>query len=175
MKITRFSISNFKGILSTSINITDEVPGRAIPIVGLNESGKTTILEAISYFITEDRDVKSLLEESYHFANLEDIIPKDKKGAFSDVISIKAHIRIDNEDKKILVDHFLEKHNLILNRSRIQIISQSIGVLYSKIASIKVLTYYGQLRSMRRRKAKRKTLTMIPASRISLFGFLVYL
>jgi predicted AAA+ superfamily ATPase len=54
MKVIRFEIEKFKGILRASINLSDEIPGNVITLIGLNESGKTTILEAILHFFTED-------------------------------------------------------------------------------------------------------------------------
>lgn len=47
MKYTRFSVQNFKGIKSAELRL--EGP-RIVSIVGLNESGKTTLLEAIHSF-----------------------------------------------------------------------------------------------------------------------------
>lgn len=47
MKYKSFHIEKFKGIESVDINLLDN---RIITLVGLNESGKTTILEAISLF-----------------------------------------------------------------------------------------------------------------------------
>lgn len=47
MKYESFQIENFKGIKSVSIDLSNN---RILTLVGLNESGKTTILEAISLF-----------------------------------------------------------------------------------------------------------------------------
>lgn len=47
MKYKSFHIEKFKGIEAVAINLLDN---RIITLVGLNESGKTTILEAISLF-----------------------------------------------------------------------------------------------------------------------------
>ena len=50
MEITSFYIQNFKGIKHLILDLEKTPQGKIFPIVGLNESGKTTILEAINYF-----------------------------------------------------------------------------------------------------------------------------
>jgi AAA15 family ATPase/GTPase len=47
MRYTKFKIKNFKGIKEAEIDLNNN---RIITLVGLNESGKTTILEAINLF-----------------------------------------------------------------------------------------------------------------------------
>ncbi len=47
MKYTKFKIENFKGIQSVEIDIESLSINKAIALVGLNESGKTTILKAV--------------------------------------------------------------------------------------------------------------------------------
>ena len=55
MKYVKFKIKNFKWIKGPlEINLTS--PTNIFPLVWLNESGKTSILEAINYF--ENRDIK---------------------------------------------------------------------------------------------------------------------
>ena len=47
MRYTKFKIKNFKGIKEVEVDLSNN---RIITLVGLNESGKTTILEAINLF-----------------------------------------------------------------------------------------------------------------------------
>ncbi len=58
MRYTSFEIKNFKGIRSLRLDLDAPPKGRIMTLVGLNECGKTTILEAIDYFTpgTEDLD-----------------------------------------------------------------------------------------------------------------------
>lgn len=49
MKCTRFEITNFKGIRKLTLDLAAHPQGRITTLVGLNESGKTTILEALDY------------------------------------------------------------------------------------------------------------------------------
>ena len=47
MRYTKFEIQNFKGIKDLTIDLSKQPFNRIHTFVGLNESGKTTILEAI--------------------------------------------------------------------------------------------------------------------------------
>ena len=50
MHFTKFRIKNFKGISSAEIDLAQSGQGKVFTLVGLNECGKTTILEAINSF-----------------------------------------------------------------------------------------------------------------------------
>ncbi len=50
MRYTKFTIKKFKGIEELELDLTKYPVGKIFPLVGLNESGKTTILEAIIFF-----------------------------------------------------------------------------------------------------------------------------
>ena len=50
MRYSHFEIVNFKGIRDLRIKLEAPPKGHIHTLVGLNESGKTTILEAIDYF-----------------------------------------------------------------------------------------------------------------------------
>jgi len=55
MKYTKFIIKNYKAIDELTVNLSKNV----IPLIGLNESGKTSILQAILAF---DKDKDNLLD-----------------------------------------------------------------------------------------------------------------
>lgn len=77
-KIERFILRNFKGAQEVKIDIFD---GDEIPVttlLGLNESGKTTILEGISNFVTEDDSTKSLFKLGPARDNPTQYIPKHR-------------------------------------------------------------------------------------------------
>lgn len=116
MRITKFEIKNFKGIEHASINLNDDTPGNVGTLIGLNESGKTTVLEALSYFGTEDKDTASLVETVYQKAPMHDLIPKDKKAAFTGEISIKAHVVVEDADVEALAEMLEKKYSLQLDR-----------------------------------------------------------
>ena len=61
MRIKAFHINNFKGIANTTLHLDDGAPGNVTTLIGLNESGKTTILEALSKFISADAETAHLV------------------------------------------------------------------------------------------------------------------
>ncbi|UWU20159.1 ATP-binding protein [Rhizobium sp. CB3060] len=88
--LNRFRIKNFRGIQDAEINIDVRKKSDVVTLIGLNESGKTTILEALSHFSTGDRTIANLvgaLEQSEHLLSL---IPIDKRAAFNGDIRIEA-------------------------------------------------------------------------------------
>jgi AAA15 family ATPase/GTPase len=50
MKHTYFEIKNFKGISNIRLDFIAQPRSSVYTLVGLNESGKTTILEALNFF-----------------------------------------------------------------------------------------------------------------------------
>ncbi len=50
MKYIKFTIKNFKGIPNLTLNLDKKPDSNITMLVGLNESGKTSILEAIHLF-----------------------------------------------------------------------------------------------------------------------------
>ncbi|MEI9910983.1 MAG: AAA family ATPase [Bacteroidota bacterium] len=60
MKFTEFKIKNFKGIEDVTVNLDKSPDANIYTLVGLNESGKTTILEAINFFNPNDKGLSAL-------------------------------------------------------------------------------------------------------------------
>ncbi len=61
MHITRLKISGFRGVRSADITL-----GRHAVLVGPNNSGKTTIIEALALLFGRDRLVRRLTEHDFH-------------------------------------------------------------------------------------------------------------
>ncbi|MFN3399164.1 MAG: AAA family ATPase [Ferrovibrio sp.] len=120
MKLVRFEIKNFKGIAQTTIGLSDEIPGNIISLIGLNESGKTTILEALSHFLTEDQETASLVGTVHQKSAIQDLIPKDRKAAFTGNVSIKAIIDLEDSDLSKLTERFRDKDGLVLDSKDMQ-------------------------------------------------------
>lgn len=89
MRYKSFYIKNYKGIKDLTIDLNRDPFTNIITLVGLNESGKTTILEAISLFS------KAPVADELH-----KLIPKSKKFNFSDTIEIHAILELDENDEK---------------------------------------------------------------------------
>jgi predicted ATP-dependent endonuclease of OLD family len=105
-KIKRIEIKNFKGIERAEIELQSEKnPGRFITLVGLNESGKTTLLDAISHSVLSDLDTTNLMKSVQGKPELNDLIPRDDKAAFTGEVSIIAYVELDAEDLLAIEDH----------------------------------------------------------------------
>ncbi len=93
MRYKSFYIKNYKGIKELSIDLDRDPKTNIITLVGLNESGKTTILEAISLFSIEPLP-----------AVIHKLIPKSKKFSFTDTIEIHATLELEVQDEKAIQD-----------------------------------------------------------------------
>ena len=100
MKYTEFRIKNFKGIRDETLQLNVRPEIKIFTLVGLNESGKTSVLEAINSF-------QNGLE------NKDSVIPKDKKMNFNSEVSVAAKIALDDDDEKEIKD-FLGSRGFIL-------------------------------------------------------------
>ena len=85
MKYTKFVIRNYKAIDELTVNLSKNV----IPLIGLNESGKTSILQAILAF---DKDKDNLLDGLH-------VITKNKYKTVQSPCELKACLVLENEDE----------------------------------------------------------------------------
>lgn len=108
MQYLNFTIENFKGIQKLIFNLDNRAPASKIfTLVGLNESGKTTILEALGFFYDNLKDEKELTITKSIVDDVHELIPKSKKSLFNDSISIVGTIKLDDFDKD-LIKSFVE-------------------------------------------------------------------
>lgn len=117
MKFQNFKISNFKGIQDLTLDLKSDAPGSITTLIGLNESGKTTILEALSHFISEDLATSTLVNTVHAKTNIQGLIPRNEIAAFSGNVSIKATVLFDEDDVDQLAEQFRKNHDLILDKS----------------------------------------------------------
>jgi predicted ATP-dependent endonuclease of OLD family len=117
MRYTAFTIKNFKGIQSLKLDLDSNPASKIFILVGLNESGKTTIMEALSFFYENIRNTKESVL-TLHPSGIDDnhsLIPKNRKDNFTDSTRIEANIELEENDvdllKKLLKDNgFLCEH-----------------------------------------------------------------
>ncbi len=103
MKITAFEIKNYKGITHARINLNGN-KGSIYTLVGLNESGKTTILEAINRFRHDDKGIHAMAQKTLLSESVESLVPKKNKDNFNDDISIAAHVKMDKVEIQTLAN-----------------------------------------------------------------------
>ncbi|WGE47337.1 ATP-dependent nuclease [Actinobacillus equuli] len=106
MKFTSFKIENYKGIQNVTLNMVPE-GGDIFTLVGLNESGKTSILEAISQFnpaMQEDgEEIRQLYSTSVEDIEPVRLIPKHLRSNFGGEITIEATLSLTNKDKERII------------------------------------------------------------------------
>jgi len=78
MKITSFRIKNYRGVNDTTIKLTGNA-GSIYTLVGLNESGKTTVLEAINHFSTDVDGVHAMAQGALSKLEKHSLVPKKLK------------------------------------------------------------------------------------------------
>lgn len=104
MKYVKFIINNFKGIDGKmELNLTPMPNTNIFTLVGLNESGKTSILEAIDLLQNRRPDQKA-----------HEMIHKSKKGNFNDSISVEAVLELNDEDERRIEEYCKGNANFIL-------------------------------------------------------------
>lgn len=166
MKFLRFKIKNYKGIHDVTLDMTPN-GGNIFTLVGLNESGKTSILEAISRFnpaMTEDGDeIKQLYSTVVEKIDPATFIPKHLKSNFNGDVIIEAVISLDDSDKSKITDKLNKDPNFEYELSELSdeiIISQNFIFESSNFNKRQIyVTYsFSVKRKGSRAKVKRTTL-----------------
>ena len=114
MRYLSFEIFNFKGIKRLLVDLDGNPPSRVFTLVGLNESGKTTILDALYYFNEgiEAEDIEEVLHEARF--PIYSLIPKNRQDNFTDSIKIQAWLKLEDKDTEC-INRLLKSNNFILN------------------------------------------------------------
>ena len=111
MRYTAFSFKNFKGIEEMTLNLT----GPVTTLIGLNESGKTTILEAIFCFSYGAEDLEVINPEMASLRVPDQWIPISKRANFNDTIQICAVVELSEEDRRALRTYMRREFGLRLS------------------------------------------------------------
>ncbi len=109
MKFIEFNIKNFKGIKDATVSLEG---GRIFTLVGLNEGGKTTLLEAIHSF-SPDADTELVVGSA---ANVEEQkkqrVPRDQVGYFTGDVAVSAVLEFENGDINKFIEQAKAENNL---------------------------------------------------------------
>ncbi|MBV6485677.1 MAG: DNA replication and repair protein RecF [Flavobacteriales bacterium] len=91
MRYTKFIIKNFRGIQELTLDLEKQPTSKIITLVGLNESGKTSILHAIN-----------LLQHDLPKDDRHKLIPKKNKLNFSGTVSIQGFLIVTDSDNTLI-------------------------------------------------------------------------
>ncbi|MBP3303127.1 MAG: AAA family ATPase [Opitutales bacterium] len=142
MKYKKFVIKNYKGIQDLTIDLSKRPNCKIYTFIGLNESGKTTILEAIN-----------VVNKGFPKAEVHRLIPKQSKANFTGKVSVEAWVEVDVEDN-VRIAQFLRERGFVRYK---QISSFSIRTTCSFEGSKhqKNISYWGFSPEMRKKGAKK--------------------
>ena len=113
MDFLNFKIKNFKGIEDTTINLNSN--SNIYTLIGLNESGKTTVLEALNYWSYSQESKETV--ECLGFQTIQDdyeLIPIGETSNFSKQISVSATLKLSENDELDIKKYAEENCNFIL-------------------------------------------------------------
>lgn len=110
MKFKKFQINKFRGISKATLDLSRTPDGSVNVLVGLNESGKTTILEAINHF-RSNPDLKKINPNTQKRSDedYQAMIPIAQRALFNSEISISASLELDSQDITTFEGYLKEK------------------------------------------------------------------
>ncbi len=118
MKYKRFRIRNFKGIKDATVDLEGIAGASVFAFVGLNESGKTTVLEAIHSFSPDDATSELLGGDKEIGVPIKDRVPRHQISSFTGDVSVAATVSLDETDKRHITAAALEEQGLHLDQDR---------------------------------------------------------
>jgi AAA15 family ATPase/GTPase len=119
MRFIKFSIKNFKGIKSAELRLDQFGQGKIFTLVGLNECGKTTILEAINSFSPDLAAEPIFQNDIFRKVEPKDLVPKHRKDNFTGDVEIKASLEFSDDGKDDLREFFIREHALQLDMDKL--------------------------------------------------------
>lgn len=108
LRYTKFEFENFKGIEKLTLPLTGDVT----TLIGLNESGKTTILEAIFCFTYGAENLDMLDPGMASLRDPERWVPISRRANFNDSIKISATVELEESDKTAYRRHMKQEFDL---------------------------------------------------------------
>lgn len=100
MEFIKFRVVNFKGAKDVTIDLSKVPRTKIHTLVGLNESGKTTLLEALSLMGGQPYDLKRTDPSSstLNSTDYQSFIPVSERYNFNGSISLKSTLQFSEED-----------------------------------------------------------------------------
>lgn len=100
MKYRSFRIRNFKGIKETTVNFSSAIGSQVYALVGLNESGKTTILEAIYSFSPDSATSDVVGGDRGIGVPIKQRVPRHQLSTFTGDVEVSATLEVTADDWK---------------------------------------------------------------------------
>lgn len=109
MRFTRFRFRNYRGIKDAALDLSRVPNGAICALVGLNESGKTTVLEAIDNFRSNPKlTIPEPNRRTRSPADFQAMLPIGERAVFNGEISIEATLQLDAADVTQINDYLNE-------------------------------------------------------------------
>jgi predicted ATP-dependent endonuclease of OLD family len=115
MRYKSFRIQNFKGIKDTTINLDGVAGASVFACVGLNESGKTTVLEAIHSFSPGTATSELIGGEEGTGVPYTERVPRHLISTFTGDVSVIATLTLDEKEKQKIARQLSAKEGLIVD------------------------------------------------------------
>ena len=119
MYYTSFRIQHFKGIKDTTIKLAEQTKMGVFAFVGLNESGKTTILEAIHSFSPDFASSELVGGEGKSGVPFRNRVPRHLISNFSGDVSVVATVMVTEDEKKEIIASLKREEKLIIDAESI--------------------------------------------------------
>jgi AAA15 family ATPase/GTPase len=119
MYYTSFRIKNFKGIKDTTIKLDAQSKVGVFAFVGLNESGKTTILEAIHSFCPDSATSELVGGEGKSGVPFRDRVPRHLISSFNGDVSVTATVKASDQDIKDVAISLKNNNKIIIDTESI--------------------------------------------------------
>jgi len=109
MKYLHFEIENFKGIEKIKLELNKTPEQKVFTLVGLNESGKTTILEAINFFSYGSEKMEPVKLNNYAVNNYHSLIPMSKRDNFNGKVKVGVRVQPNATDEKLIRNYAIKE------------------------------------------------------------------
>lgn len=114
MKFKKIEIKNYKGIENATLELSSSPKGNVYTLVGINESGKTSLLEAINTFEYNAEKTSSAVSNAIK-PDFDQIIPIKDKANFNGNIELITTLELDEKDNKELKEWTKENCQFIIS------------------------------------------------------------
>lgn len=145
MRHSYFEARNFKGIRNVRLDFTARPRSNVYVLVGLNESGKTTVLEALNFFNAKSgwERLDALALPGYTVKDVHDLIPIGERSNFNDAIVLTMGYILDAEDNESIRQYLLRQLNFEMTEDISEFsIQQTYQFTASKFAEKQPLPYW---------------------------------